>query len=212
MGTYEKGILGPVNGTVGPVVGANWRGINYLRSNSKRRSGSFTQPQLEQQAKFGLVVKFTAPLKSLLSVTYRDYAVEKTGANSATANILKNAITGSYPAFSISYPLVLVSRGDLPNAPGASATAAPGIINFSWTSNEGIGKASATDKSILVAYCPDLSMAVYTLQGAGRGAEAATLDVSLFKGHKVHTWLAFIGADRNADVSNSVYTGEFVVA
>jgi len=213
MGKFEKGILGSFSGKVGPVVGGSWKGIDYMRSKSRRRrKGSFTEAQLEQQAKFGLVVKLTGPLKDLLAVTFKEYAVNKTGANSATAYILKNAITGTYPAYTLAYPLVLVSRGDLPNADApAAALGTAGAVNFSWTSNAGIGKAKGTDKSILVAYCPALSMAVYTIEGPDRSTGAGSLNLSVFKGNTVHTWLAFTSTDRQPDVSNSVYTGSVLI-
>ena len=57
MGTISKGILGGFNGTVGTVVGATWKGITYMRSKADRRSFTPSQKQLEQQAKFGLVMR-----------------------------------------------------------------------------------------------------------------------------------------------------------
>jgi len=32
MGIINKGILGPVSGTVGTVIGGSWKGISYIRS------------------------------------------------------------------------------------------------------------------------------------------------------------------------------------
>lgn len=32
MGTFSKGILGGFSGTVGTVIGGNWKGIQYMRS------------------------------------------------------------------------------------------------------------------------------------------------------------------------------------
>ena len=41
MGRISKGILGGFSGTVGTVVGGNWKGIDYMRSKTtSRKSGS----------------------------------------------------------------------------------------------------------------------------------------------------------------------------
>ena len=50
MGTISKGILGGFSGTVGTVIGGSWKGIDYMRSQPSKRSGNFSQAQLEQQA------------------------------------------------------------------------------------------------------------------------------------------------------------------
>ena len=42
MGTFKKGILGGFNGTVGTVVGSNWKGITVMRSRPKDRKGGFS--------------------------------------------------------------------------------------------------------------------------------------------------------------------------
>jgi hypothetical protein len=39
MAKFNKGILGGFSGTVGTVVGANWRGMDVMRSRPKK-SGS----------------------------------------------------------------------------------------------------------------------------------------------------------------------------
>ncbi|HEX3025140.1 MAG TPA: DUF6266 family protein [Chitinophagaceae bacterium] len=51
MGTINKGILGGFSGKVGTVIGATWKGIDYMRSKSSKKPGNFSDAQLEQQAK-----------------------------------------------------------------------------------------------------------------------------------------------------------------
>src|SRR5262245_48278038 len=107
MGTYNKGILGGFSGTVGTVVGGNWKGISYMRSKSGKRSGGQTPAQLAQQAKFKLGMQFLQPFSGLLSISFRDYAVKMTGINNAMQWLLANSITGDYPSFAIDYTKVL---------------------------------------------------------------------------------------------------------
>jgi len=210
MGIINKGILGPVSGTVGTVIGGSWKGISYIRSKPASGRTSFTLPQREQHAKFSTTIKFLQPMTSLLSISFRDYAVKMTGFNNAVAYTLKNAITGTYPAYTIDYSTALVSRGDLPNAIAPAATVTGTDIFYTWTPNAGIGKAAATDKSILAVYCPARQQCIFTTIGANRGTGAGNIDVTPFAGETVQTYIAFITED-GKDMSNSFYTGELVI-
>ena len=49
MGTINKGILGGFSGKVGTVIGGTWKGIDYMRSKSNRRSFVPSQKQLERR-------------------------------------------------------------------------------------------------------------------------------------------------------------------
>ena len=182
-----------------------------MRSQGAKRTGSFTQAQLEQQAKFALVVKFVQTMTAFVSVSFRDFAVQMTGFNNAVSYNLKNAITGIYPNYTLANNLVLVSRGDLPNALGpTAASGAAGIVNYNWTNNAGVGRAKTTDLAMLLIYCPTLNLSIYTTGGAARSAGTDTLNVSTFSGQTVETYIAFISAD-GKDISGSIYTGQVTV-
>lgn len=213
MARISKGILGPVNGLVGTVVGSSWRGINYVRSKPTRSSKAApSQAQLDQQSKFRLVTKFVQTMGALLDYTFKDYAIKKTGRNSATSFLLKNAVTGASPDFTLDYPQVLISRGDLPGASGASANA--GIdrsVTFSWANNTGTGKALETDKAVVVIYCPMMDRSIYSITDATRRGGTTNIDTRAFSGQTVHTWMGFLSAN-GKEVANSVYTGQLVIA
>ncbi len=211
MGIISKGILGGFSGLVGTVVGGTWKGIPYMRSLPTSKRSVFSQPQLAQQAKFSLAVKFLQSMTGLLTVSFSDFAVRMTGFNNALGYTLKNAVTGSYPIYSIDYSLALVSRGDLPNAisPEAVSTVA-GQVNFVWTDNSGVGKAAATDKAILAMYCPDRKQCIYTTLGADRSAESDVMSAPSFSGQQVQTYVGFISAD-GKNIASSIYTGQVTV-
>lgn len=211
MGIISKGILGGFSGTVGTVIGGTWKGITYMRSQPARRTSSATEAQLEQQVKFALVTRFVATFNGLFMLSFRNYAVKMTGSNSALSYLLKNAITGSYPDYSIAYNLVLISRGDLPNVlnPEAAATGASDVT-FTWTSNSGTGKAKANDKAILVVYCPELKLALYTTGSALRSAGTEVMNAAVFAGKLVETYIGFISED-GKDIATSIYTGQVTV-
>lgn len=211
MGIIRKGILGPVSGTVGTVVGGSWKGISYIRSQSTARRTSFSIRQLEQQAKFSLMVKFLQSMTPLLTVSFRNYAVEMSGFNNAMRYNMLNAITGSYPAYEVDYAMALVSRGDLPNGqnPTAASTVA-GTVAFQWTDNSGMGKALPTDTSLLAVYCPERNQCVYTTLGATRSTGSATLLVPAFSGLEVQTYIGFLCSD-NKTIASSIHTGALTV-
>jgi hypothetical protein len=211
MGIINKGILGPVSGTVGTVIGGSWKGISYLRSQPTSSRTTFTIKQLEQQAKFALTIQFLQTMTPLLSESFKDYAVKMSGFNNAMRYTLLNAITGTYPAFEIDYNLALVSRGDLPNAssPSASSSVA-GTVAYQWTNNSGVGKAQPTDASILVVYCPSRNQCIYTTAGAVRSTGSSSIPVAAFGGLTVHTYIGFISADGKS-IASSLYTGQLTV-
>lgn len=212
MGRIKKGVLGGFSGTVGTVVGSNWNGIDYMRSRpttNKNRTPS--QKQLEQQAKFAVAVRFSRSVTELLMETFSGYANQMTGINKAVSDILKRAITGTYPTYDIAYSQVFISRGSLPNAETANASGGiAGTIEFGWINGDtSFGKAKPTDLVLLVAYCPELNRAVYR-KGALRSALTDTLSVNGFKNKVVQTWITFLSAD-GTDVSDSLFTGEVTV-
>lgn len=212
MGIIQKGILGGFSGKVGTVIGGNWKGIDYMRSKGNRGKFVPTENQHSQQLKFGIVMRFLQPMAGLLNITFRDFAIKMTGINNAFQYNLKNAIAGTYPAFTLDYSLALICRGDLPNILGPAVTVGAGsILTWSWTDNSGVGIAKPTDQAVLVAYCPVLRQAIYTTAGGNRDSLTGDLDVSPFAGQSVQTYIGFITAD-GRKVANSYFTGEVAVS
>lgn len=212
MGRIESGIIGGFSGKVGNVIGSHWKGIDYMRTKSRRRKFTPTQRQLEQRAKFALAVRFVQPMAGLVEISFGDFALRQTGINSAVSYTMRNAVTGVYPNYSIRYANVLVSRGDLPNVLAPSVTADPAsLVTWNWTDTSGVGVAKATDKALLVAFCPALNLCVYTTGSAGRSVETDSLNLAYFSGQEVHTWIGFISED-GQNVASSLYTGMVMVS
>lgn len=210
MGRIPHGIHGGVSGTVGNVVGASWRGIDYIRSKPAKREAASTKGQRSHRAKFAQLSAFLQTMKDLLLLGYKDHAWQMTEQNSAFSHNFKNAVTGEYPNAVILYPLIQVTRGSLPNAVQPVASAGrPGMIDFHWTDNSGIGIARQTDKAILVAYCVKLHQTRYTT-GAPRSSETDSLFVPAFSGHEVQTWISFVKPD-GREVATSIFTGVVTV-
>lgn len=211
MGKFEVGVLGNFDGKIGTVVGAKWKGIEYMRHKGRKSKKDPTEAQLEQRARFRCVIGFVNRMTNLLAACYPDTS-KKTALNHAFTDIYAKALTGTYPLYSLDYSKVSISKGQLHNgnAPVAAA-AGNGIIKFSWNDNTDGNDANKDDKSVLAVYCPELDQAIYTLSGAQRDSGSASLNVMNFTGKVVETWIAFMSANGQL-VSSSIYTGQLTVS
>ncbi len=207
MAILYGGINGPFSGKVGTVVGYKWKNKAVMRGLPSTRKRSPSPLQIQQHAKFRLMNAFLNPLTKFLNITYNNLAVEMSGHNKAFSYNVKNAIGGIFPEFMIDYPMVLVSRGDLPNVqmPNVSSPV-EGTLKFSWTDNSGKGKTKSTDMAFAAVYNEENGQWSYELNISTRNTGECILDLNLFKAKAVHSYFGFISAD-GKEVTDSVYTG-----
>ncbi|MGY5846585.1 DUF6266 family protein [Salegentibacter sp. HM20] len=212
MGIIRQGVLGGISGKIGNIVGASWKGINYLRIKPASLANPRTPLQVNQRNKFQAVLEFLQPNLGFLKVGFKYLANKQSAFNAAMSYTLNNAITGIAPNFSVDYAQALVSRGNLPGVlNGAANFSASGQIGFSWDDNTG-GEAVATDRAMLLVYNPAKKESTYTVEGVGRSAEAETLAIpGSYAGDTVHVYMAFVSED-GTKVSNSAYLGTGVPA
>ena len=213
MGKISQGILGGVSGKVGNVVGGNWKGIDYLRIMPASVANPKTPAQLDQRSKFVTVLRFLQAITQFLRIGYKNYAVKMTQFNSAMSEILKNAVTGTYPNYEIDYANVLVSKGSLPNVLNPQAVLdISGDVQLTWTDNQGMGNAVGEDTLMYVVYCPDQKDATFLNQGgASRLDQAQTISLpTSYIGSDVYVFVSAISPD-GKDISNSTYVGTLLV-
>ena len=208
MGTIKKGVLGGFSGKVGTVVGASWKGIDYIRSLPASVKNPRTEGQVTQRTKFTVALGFLRPIISYLNVGFKPYANRQSAYNAAMSYNVNNAVTGTFPDFEIDYPNVLVSRGSLLGAEDASATAAAGSITFAWTNNSGVNDAKETDLAMPLAFNISKGQAVFKTNGAERSSEADVLTIpASWTGDDVEVYLGFVSKD-GLLVASSVYLGQ----
>lgn len=181
---------------------------DFIIDQKQLRVSSF-QRYLAYQQKFEMASRFVGRIRNVLAVTDRHNYGPLYLWYHAVRYIMKNAFTGDVTPCII-YDKVLISRGYLWNTHSAMAVAGSGEITFVWSDDSGIGAAKPTDKCILVVYCEALNKCVFSSELAERSFTEATLAVSDFRGHTVHTWLGFMSATTKK-ASNSVYTGELMI-
>ena len=97
MGIIKQGILGGLSGKVGNVVGASWKGINYLRAMPTHVANPNTVRQQTYRMKINLVVGFLKSCITLVRIGFSGYAVKMSAFNAATSLNLAKAITGEFP-------------------------------------------------------------------------------------------------------------------
>ncbi|HWW39802.1 DUF6266 family protein [Pedobacter sp.] len=214
MGKFLKGILGGFSGKIGNVIGAVWRGVDYMRSLPRKSGKPATEAQLIPRLKMKVVVGFLRSINDLIKLGYQSYKGKQTPMNAAVAFHIDKAITGVYPNLNINFPKVVFSKGRLlrPSAPGVESVT-PTKIKFEWLNNAPATGSStaATDMATLLLYNPGKEQFVAAEDVAARSALTFTLDVPAeWIGDDVHAWMSFVGVNRK-EVSDSVYVGTTAV-
>ncbi|WP_417620070.1 DUF6266 family protein [Oceanihabitans sediminis] len=213
MGIINQGILGGVSGQVGNVIGASWKGIDYLRIKPSSVANPRTEGQVDQRSKFSTVLRFLQTMTDFLRVGFKLYANKMTQFNAAMSYNLNNGITGAYPNYSIDYANALVTRGNLTGAFGGAATSPnTATVDVTWTDNSSSGSAMATDRALILLYNAVRGESVFTTAGPARsvGLESITVP-SEYTGEDVQVFLSFVSED-GSKVANSTYLGSVTVA
>ncbi len=213
MAIFKKGINGAFSGTIGSTVGASWRHINYMRSLPKPSKKPATPQQLAQRAKFALAVNFLRSIKPLLNLGFSDKQQGKqTGYNRALQAMIKQAIAGEYPDFTIDYAEVVLAQGGLgiPTSAMLQQTS-PAEVTLSWEALTNKYTSFADDELVAVIYnVSKRFMNVY--DGAERSAES--LDIAMpasFIGDELVAWAFMVNRD-GEKTSDSVFAGTVVLA
>ena len=78
MGKISQGILGGLSGKVGNVVGASWKGIDYVRIKPSSVANPRTVGQVNQRTKFSATLEFLQANLGFVQVGYKFFAIKKT--------------------------------------------------------------------------------------------------------------------------------------
>lgn len=220
MARIKKGILGGVNGTIGNVVGARWKSIEYIRTKPAQFTDAKSDKQISVRSKFLTVVRFLQTMTELIRVGYQSLAIKKTAFNAATSYHYKNAIVGEYPDESIDLTKVVLSVGTLSGAENASVdSTVASQLNFSWFDNSGQGTANTEDIALVAAIESNEKDVYYSMNAGKRSDAGAAVNLpSSFSGKEVHCYLFFAnlssseGAPITKSCSKSLYLGTVQVA
>jgi len=188
---------------------SSYDNMYHLRSFLLRKNREPNAFQLVQQEMFSKAADFVLTLSPVLLLNNRTIS-QTAHLSSVMSYVYRKAITYSSKGFSINYPRVLVSHGNLLPAETAATKTSPGYITFSWNNNAGSDSTRGFDKAILVVYCEALNKCIHIIGETRRRDEEAILEVPQFHGYEVQTWLSFISADER-NLADSIHTGALFI-
>ncbi|MES2418340.1 MAG: DUF6266 family protein [Bacteroidota bacterium] len=209
MAKIKKGILGPVSGKVGPVIGGMWKTIAYIKvlpnvaSKSKRTPG-----QIATQEKMRFVNRFLMPFHNYITVGLKNEAESQTEISAAFSLNYHESILGVHPNLSVDHSKFIFSKGTLPMVKDMVATLVDGILQITWNSqNE--PKTSNNDQLILVVYASELHKTAGFIGGVARRAKECTFKLNeKFIGKAIDVYASMTSLDRKK-IANNVYLGRF---
>lgn len=203
MGRIKKGILGGFSGKVGAVVGANWRGVDYMRGLPRKSNKPASVAQLAQQNKMALLRGFLLGVSDIIETCFQN--IEKhTAMNDALSYNLLNTISGIYPEQSINFQQLLFSKGELMCAwsPKAISTES-NSIDFTWENGDFTPMRSAKDLVTVVVYDPVENQFCILANAAAREQKMARLIVPPnFNGHSLYCYISFYSKKRKIASTN----------
>lgn len=206
MAIYSNGILGEFRGKVGSVVGSSWNGIPVIRKVPVRKETEYSDLQKQQWAKFRLMTGFLRPLTDLFNQTFKNSAVGMTCYNKAFSEN-SQAITGEYPAISIDYPQIVLSKGRLPyGEPPTISSPEEGILLLTWKTGDGIDEHLTNGIAFIAAYNEELNRWIVGQYPISDSQSSCLLDVGPFIGKSAQTYIGFISKS-GKKISQSRYMG-----
>lgn len=214
MAKFINGANGTFSGKVGSVIGSSWRSIHYLRGLSKKRTKPFSEAQLAQQQRFGLIGEFLLPLKGLIEIGFANAdASRATLFNLVMRENLLGAVTGEYPKFTIDFSNVVLSQGSLLPPRGVDIVAdTPGQVVVSWNPGVNAFSGHADDIAYLLVYNEEQGLFATTEVAIERSeGQAEVLVDDDFTGQTGHGWLFFTSRD-GRQISRTAYAGEVTFA
>ena len=206
MAKYECA-FGPINGTIGELVFYSSGGQQLVRRRPTRIAKKRPN-ELAQQARFSFVSSFLKSLRGVIRYTFKP-SEGRTARSNAFRSVYRH-LKRDDSRLSFDFENMQISQGALYPVDSPKVKLKKTKLVFSWADNSRADQSNATDKCILVVYCPALMESNYKLEGADRKEGVDSLDAACFEGRTVETWMAFISEDMK-EVSDSVYTGRFSI-
>lgn len=212
MAKYPQGIQGPLNGKIGNVVACTWKGIPYLRSLPKKRTGKISDAETLNRQRFALAQEWLKPLLPFLRVGYQGYSERVEGYVAAKSYLLKNAMALENGVWRVVPEKMLLSYGTLPMVEDVSISfdTQNSQLCFKWA-NQNLAPQLQKDQVMLLAYHPATQQAFFQTTGAFRKTGEDELSIPKnYMGKKLLVYLAFLASDRQSQ-SDSLFLGEITL-
>jgi len=211
MGKYKNGILGAFSGKIGAVIGASWRGIDYMRGLPRISNKAATEPQLAQRMKIILLRGFLLGIKNIVEICFQNYT-QTSAMNGALSYNMKYSVAGEYPDMHIDFPNLLLSKGDLQGAWSPTVAAMEtDKVDFRWTNGPFVKTRAANDQVLLVIYSQKFESFILLTDAGTRESGFAQLKTEEeLRGDTVHCYLSFYSTELEF-ASTTEYLGEVTI-
>ena len=201
MAKQDQGIIGGFRGTIGPVIGYQWRGRWCLRARPQRVANPRTAAQQEHRMLFRDMVRLASRLTPVLRRGLRDASLQE---GMTEGNLFVRMNKGLFSAQGVDYGRLAVSHG--PVAPVAFTHVALDermVVRCEFEKNPLRMRADGTDEVWLYAYCPAVGRGILAapVQRRTKHLEAALPDE--WAGNEVHLY-AFV-TDHAQRASSTLY-------
>lgn len=206
MAKIGDNIMGAGQGKIGDVVIYSMHGKNFMRSKPSKYTDRKSEAQLAQRAKMQAVTGFMSPFRELIRKTYAGEAVGRAPYHAAKSEIMRKAVSGAYPDFSIDKLLVLLSKGPLPLPVEVSVALKDGGLLVEWSYSSEAEKRNSRDTLVVIAQNPDTGDCEYKFTGARRADKNYQwmLNIPVSQNQQPDLWIAFRNPEET-EMSDSVY-------
>ena len=211
MGKITNGILGAFSGRVGQVIGASWKGIDYMRSLPNPSSKPRTDAQKAQTSKMSLFRGFLLGIDKMVEKYFQNFAAY-TEMNGALSYNMKFAVGGSYPNLVVDFPGLVNAKGELLscwNPKGLSK--ATNTVTVSWKNRPYSNMSAAEDIISVVMYSTQKKQFHIFESVAIRSDKSVTLALPEGETSKfLHCYLNFYSENLKISSTNE-YLGEVII-
>lgn len=201
MGKIRNGILGPMTGKLGGVVGRTWKGLNTLASYQPNVSNPRTSLQVAQRTKMKTITQLASELNTLFIKPLWDrFAKNMSGYNAfIQANVSKVNEEGR-----IDYENLVFSQGKMSAVEIELESNGNDFIKIKWNTDLPDAFSLATDKAYIAILDRKGKLWAYSAGTIQRSAGSANIEFPYRDSYEVNIYLAFRRVDGTI-VSNSSY-------
>lgn len=211
MGKCNQGVFGNWVKRVGNVVGRVVNGQNIYSIYQPNVSNPQTETQQQIRTKFSMLCKLGSVNASFLMLGLLESKGKGTWLSRFISLNFDDGVTGTWPAFELNYPKLIMSQGnvDLPYNPTAQVQGSE--ISVSWTDNSGIGNARDSDKVMFVVFNKDKNQSIADTEAADRSTRQASYSLpASWNGDTVYVYFAMYRKVAKV-ASTSVFLGQFTI-
>ena len=206
MAKLGDNIMGAGKGKVGDVVLYTMHGKSFMRAKPSKYTDRKSEAQLAQRAKMQAVSGFMSPFKELIRKTWAGEAVGRAPYHAAKSQIMRTAVQGSYPDFSINKEAALLSKGNLPLPQNVSAVLQQSSLLLEWTNNSEDERLHGKDLLLVVAQNPQTGESEYLFTSTRRRDKTFRWETGLpvSENNMPDVWVAF-RSNNEMEMSDSVF-------